>query len=100
MPSIKELYLNDESYSESSHVTEFVYLGNATSITYIVYSSSFGNVSLEWSIDGENTISTEIYSLDSNVVREINTQIHASYCRFSVYDLTSPCLLQTEAFFF
>ena len=100
MPEIKELYLNDPSYSSANHTTEFVYLGNATSILYTVYSSSFGDVELAWSIDSENIISTDLYSLNANVSCEINLNIKASYCRFKVYNLASPCSLLIQSFFF
>lgn len=100
MPVIKELTINNPAYNLSSYTSEFIYVGDCTTVIWIVYSSSNGSLQLEWSIDQSTTIDSESAPLVALTSRSIKTSINAPYCRFSVSGLTNPCVLQTTGFFF
>ena len=100
MPEIQEAYNNDSNYSVDNYISEYIFVGSASSVKWIVYSSSTGNIGINWSLNGVDTVSTTTQLLESNTASEIFEPLNGKYVQFFVNSLIQPCVLMTQAFFF
>lgn len=90
------------NYANTSFVTDFIFVGNATLVEFLVYTSSSSSVlSLNWSSDnGSSILSTDSLDLISNTSGILQSVIKASYVQMSITNLDNPCTLYSQANFF
>ena len=100
MPKIQEAYNYDSNYDIDTYTSEYIFVGSASSIKWIVYSSSAGNIGINWSLNGVDTVSTTSQPLVPFVASEISEPLNGKYVQFFVDSLVPSCVLMTQAFFF
>ena len=90
------------NYTNTSFITDYIYIGNATLVEFLAYSSSPSAVlSLNWSSDaGATILKTDSLNLTSNSSGIIQSIIKSSYVQMSITGLTNPCTFQSQGQYF
>lgn len=102
MPEIKDIFLNDTNYLQTSRVSQWLNVSDINSLSYSVYCSENCDLRIEWSASNEpiQIIETNVYNLTGNSTVNVHTSVKWRYARFSVINIVStPCNLKCQLFF-
>ena len=102
MPELNQVFQNSPTYGNSSWVSDFIYLGDISTIKFTVYCDQNCDFGLRWAVDNQyQVITTDTNTLTGGAEESVMVPITSRYCQFFVNNIASnPCDLKTQAFFF
>ena len=101
MPEIKELFNNEASYNFVDYTSEWLNCSVLKSIVITTFLDCNYTVSIEWSVDNNYSI-IEIDTVNklADEVHTFELDILARFCRLKITNISIPCLLQSQGFFY
>jgi hypothetical protein len=99
---INQLLVDDDTFVAVNFISEWVRYGNTSSIIFSVKSDSLYSIVVEYAINNDFDIvdSETFINTVLNKTETITLQVRSRYMRFSVLDLTNPCVLKCQGFYF
>jgi hypothetical protein len=101
MPEIKELFNNEASYNFVDYTSEWLNCSALKSIVITTFLDCDYTVSIEWSIDNDYfIIETDTVNKLASEINTFQSDIKARFCRLKIENISIPCLLQSQGFFY
>lgn len=100
MPRIKDIFLNDPVYPNSSYIGSWENLSSSKYYTISAFCSSDCEVKIDNSFDSVQIVKTTTTPLVGGNLIEITSPISTSFIRVSIINIIPPSDLKIEAFFF
>jgi len=101
MPEIQQVFQNTPNFNNSSFETQFIFLGDISTLKFTVFCDQNCDFGFRWSVDNNfQVIDTDTFSLTGGTTGEVIQPITARYCQFFVNNFASlPVDLKTQSFF-
>lgn len=102
MPLIKDIFLNDTNYPDSTYTSEWTNLESSSYTVFTVYCSEDCDIVVNWAVDNQFQIfDTDTVSLTGGTAEEIVLGTKASFAQYQVLNIAStPSDLKLQAWFY